>query len=91
MTKSLAIYNLIFFLFFTGCASTAEIDALQGRIADLETLLHQANHETEAAQATASQAASQAIAADAAAKWAEAAAKQTNSKLDQIVNQINNH
>ncbi len=68
----------------TGCASTSDIENLQGQIDALKPQVSAAASDAASAKAAAAEASSRASAAEAAANRAAEYAQDTNSKLDRM-------
>jgi len=68
----------------TGCASTSDIENLQGQIDTLKPQVSAAASDAAAAKASAAEASAKAAAAEAAANRAAQYAQDTNSKLDRM-------
>lgn len=68
----------------TGCATTSDIEDLQGQINSLKTQIYSASSDAAKAQSSAAEAAAKAAAAEAAANRAAQYAQDTNSKLDRM-------
>jgi murein lipoprotein len=67
-----------------GCASTSDIDNLQGQINTLKTDVNGAKDAAASASASAADAASRASAAEAAANRAASTAEELNTKFDRV-------
>jgi len=68
----------------TGCASTSDLEALEGRVGTLESKVQSVAADAASAKASAAEASSKAAAAEAAANRAAQYAQDTNSKLDRL-------
>jgi len=68
----------------TGCASTSDLEALEGRVGTLESKVQTAASDAASAKAAAADASAKAGAAEAAANRAARLAEDTNSKLDRM-------
>ncbi len=68
----------------TGCASTSDIDNLQGQINTLKTDVTSAKDAAASASTSAADAASRASAAEAAANRAASTAEELNTKFDRV-------
>jgi len=68
----------------TGCASTSDFEALEGRVGALESKVQSVAADAASAKSSAAEASSKAAAAEAAANRAAQYAQDTNSKLDRM-------
>lgn len=79
------LFTLLFIaVVATGCASTSDIENLQGQIDTLKTSVASAETHASAAHASAASAEAHAVAAHAAADAAAAQCKEMSAKLDRL-------